>query len=133
MACENLLLWGRFQDECLNDLTPQERREHGLAMNGIVPEQYYLSDRDWGKQQRFVVQEWNRVMSGDQLTATNIDEARVFTTINNRALRERFCREYKRRFPNDHDNGCPVDRPPPATIVTEDGDVPLTGPWPSGK
>jgi hypothetical protein len=26
--------------------------------------------------------------------------------------------------------GCPLNQPPPATIVTENGDVPLDGDWP---
>ena len=34
------------------------------------------------------------------------------------------------RYPADRDNGCPADQPPPATIVTEKGDVPLAGSWP---
>ena len=33
------------------------------------------------------------------------------------------------KFPNDTDSGCPADTPPPATIVSQDGDVPLPGRW----
>jgi hypothetical protein len=50
--------------------------------------------------------------------------------MSNQRMRADFCKFFLKQFPNDHDNGCPADRPPPATIVTENGDVPLTGPWP---
>jgi hypothetical protein len=45
-------------------------------------------------------------------------------------MRAEFCKLYAREYPGDADNGCPADQPPPATIVTERGDVPLLGPWP---
>jgi len=50
--------------------------------------------------------------------------------MNNRKLRAAVCRLWQREYPDDHDNGCPADRPPPATIATEKGDIPLIGPWP---
>jgi hypothetical protein len=55
---------------------------------------------------------------------------RLLTTVNRPRLRREFCRLFAQRFPNDHDNGCPADQPPPATIVTKDGDIPLIGAWP---
>jgi hypothetical protein len=58
---------------------------------------------------------------------------RVFTTINNTSLRTHFCDLFSARFPGDTDNGCPANQPPPATIVTADGDVPLVGPWPAAR
>lgn len=60
-----------------------------------------------------------------------LDQLRLFTTVNDRKLRQEFCEKFQRAFPNDHDNGCPAEKPPPATIVTADGDVPLTGAWPA--
>lgn len=53
---------------------------------------------------------------------------RLLTTVNRSILRQKFCRIFIQRFPNDHDNGGPADQPPPATIVTQDGEVPLIGP-----
>jgi hypothetical protein len=59
-----------------------------------------------------------------------MDELRVLTTIGHPPLRREFCREFVEKFPADTDNGCPTDKPIPATIVTADGDVPLVGDWP---
>jgi hypothetical protein len=67
---------------------------------------------------------------GNAVSSNDIDKMRLLTTINQSALRREFCRRFAQRFPNDHDNGCPADQPPPATIVTKDGDVPLIGAWP---
>jgi hypothetical protein len=50
--------------------------------------------------------------------------------MNNRKMRHEFCRLYALEYPGDNDTGCPADLPPPATIVTEKGDVPLSGSWP---
>lgn len=131
MACETLLLWGRSQDECLDDLSPEERVEHGIAWNGIVPAERGFRNRDW--EQRFAQSEWSDLISRDRWNRDDMDQIRMLTTVSNHELRARFCREFLKRFPNDPDNGCPADQPPPATIVTEDGDVPLTGPWPPGR
>lgn len=62
--------------------------------------------------------------------AGSINTLRLFTTIRDRKLREQFCGLFLKHFPNDRENGCPASSQPPATIVTEDGDVPLLGPWP---
>ena len=45
-------------------------------------------------------------------------------------IRREFCRTFLAKFPGDTDNGCSFDKPLPATIVTENGDVPLIGDWP---
>jgi hypothetical protein len=55
---------------------------------------------------------------------------RLLTAANDRQARAEFCRLYARDYPGDPDTGCPANRAPPATIVTENGDVPLLGPWP---
>lgn len=51
------------------------------------------------------------------------DERRLLTTTSNRKMRTEFCRLYLREYPGDVDHGCPVDRLPPATVVTADGEV----------
>lgn len=58
------------------------------------------------------------------------DERRLFTTVNNPRLRAAFCRLWESEYRGDDDVGCPPGGLPPATIVTEQGDVPLPGPWP---
>ncbi len=60
----------------------------------------------------------------------DVDELRNFTTITQPALRTEFCRAFAKKFPTQTDNGCPADQPFAATIVTENGDVPLVGEWP---
>ena len=55
----------------------------------------------------------------------------MLTAINRPSVRRELCRKFMAKFPNDTDNGCPAGKPPPATIVTEDGDVPLVGEWPT--
>jgi hypothetical protein len=59
------------------------------------------------------------------------DQLRLFTVFNNPGLRRKFCQRHQQAFPDDKENGCPDDQPPPATIVTPAGDVPLIGAWPS--
>jgi hypothetical protein len=71
------------------------------------------------------MEEWNWAAN-----ANEVDMLRLLTTANRPTLRREFCRLYAQRFPTDHDNGCPADHPPPATIVTQDGDIPPIGPWP---
>jgi hypothetical protein len=70
------------------------------------------------------------VLDQPTLSPDDMNELRLSTSINSYALRREFCSQFHRRFPQDTDNGCPADRSPPATIVTEDGDVPLIGAWP---
>ena len=45
-------------------------------------------------------------------------------------VRPKFCQLYQAEYPGDRENGCPANRPPPATRVTAEGDVPLVGEWP---
>ncbi len=59
-----------------------------------------------------------------------MDELRVLTTITHRGLRREFCHAYLKKFPGDTDNGCSLGEPLPASLVTEEGDVPLFGDWP---
>ncbi len=59
-----------------------------------------------------------------------MDELRILTTVDHPVLRREFCQTFVRKFPGDAENGCDAKNPYPATIVTENGDVPLVGAWP---
>jgi hypothetical protein len=112
-ACEELINMGGAQDECWDSLDAKDR------------ETYFDS---WSPRRAF---ERNaRGMWDEAISTDDADELRLFTTINNRTLRREFCAKFQKRYPHDSDNGCPADRPPPATIVTKDGDIPLIGEWP---
>lgn len=108
-GCNALVLIYLWQDECVDQLFP----EHPWP-----PDQPPVTEAD-------AMREW-----GGAVFSNDIDKMRLLTTINHPALRREFCHRFAQRFPNDHDNGCPADRPLPATIVTQDGDVPLIGAWP---
>lgn len=109
-GCKTLVLINLWQDECVEQLFPEHR---------WPPYQPPVTEPD-------AMNEW-----GNAVFANDLDKMRLLTTVNHPALRREFCRLFTQRFPNDHDNGCPADQPPPATIVTEDGDIPLVGAWPS--
>jgi len=134
-ACQALLDLSRAQDECWDIFAPDERQKMRSPGQFDSSEERWEKNREWENRARA---EWRLLFSRRRQYESFRpgyfrDEARLFTTINNRALRTEFCRLFLQEFPDDHDNGCPADRPPPATIVTENGDVPLTGPWPQGK
>jgi hypothetical protein len=112
LGCETLLMYS-WQDECLNLLSPEDR-----AAGHLEPATSSAREDDAITQWKWAVQ------------AGDIDMMRLLTAVNIPALRSQFCRLFTQRFRNDHDNGCPADQPPPATIVTQDGDVPLVGAWP---
>ena len=121
-ACRELLqLAGWGQDECWEALSERDRAHLSdggylccsaseVAKNRINLER--LGPSWW----------WARF--------TTRDERRILTAVSNRQRRSEFCALYRREYPDDPDNGCPADQPPPATIVTDRGDVPLVGPWP---
>ncbi|HUA21109.1 MAG TPA: hypothetical protein VMB25_20315 [Bryobacteraceae bacterium] len=124
-ACQQLLLLGQGQDECYYQLDPQSRARFG-AYGAFVP--YMIrQNRRWLAE--FGQSDWTRTL--EQKAPDRLEWLKLFTTVNDRKLREEFCEKFQRAFPDDHDNGCPADKPPPATIVTADGDVPLTGAWPT--
>lgn len=113
LGCLTLLWMGRWQDECWEQLSPEDRAE-------LPPlDQFHNGIED------HAMGEWSRAVA-----ANDLDMLRLLTAVNRPTLRQEFCRLFTQRFPSDHDNGCPADQPPPATIVTQDGDVPLVGPWP---
>jgi len=135
-ACEKLLNWRVAQDECWNSLTPEERKMPDRYYNGINPASAWEQNRRFEKQ--YALQSWNGLIREKNFSPNAveriwaIDEMRLYTTINNRRVREEFCQLFLKEFPDDKDNGCPAGQPLPATIVTEDGDVPLLGQWPKG-
>ena len=115
------------QDECWNALPLADRQKLNRFWN-VVPAQ-----TAWEQNRRFerdVDRMWKWALDSFGWSSSHIDELRLFTTISNRELRQKFCRQFRERFPDDRDNGCPADQPPPASIVTQDGEVPLPGPWP---
>jgi hypothetical protein len=120
-ACRDLLSMGWGLDECWETL-PEGDTAHlsNSGCYGCSAEEIAKQRRKW--QETGASYWWSRGL--------NRDGRRLLTTVSNRKLREEFCRLYVREYPGDHDNGCPADQPPPATIVTERGDVPLVGPWP---
>jgi len=121
-ACRELLVfvgWG--QDECWEMLSDEERTH--LHDGG-----YFCCSSAQVAQSRAKDQE--RGAAWLWQTYTDREQRRLMTTMNNRQMRAEFCRSYDLEYPGDKDTGCPADLPPPATIVTEDGDVPLSGAWP---
>ena len=118
-ACRELMsISGWSQDECWDSLTDSDR--------ALVP---------GGRNKGFAVGRPSLQEHGAEFWWTHYpdrDIRRIQTAVSDRRLRAEFCKLYARDYPGDHDNGCPADQPPPATIVTEHGDVPLLGPWPSG-
>ena len=92
------------------------------------PEESWLQNRTF--EEYAAHQKWDETVGSASLSSQAINELRLLTTINNFALRQEFCVKFQRRFPQDNENGCPADRPPPATVVTQDGDIPLVGEWP---
>lgn len=126
-ACWQLALQ-TVQDECVNTLTNAERND--LASAGFNTS-FFLAPRERNEAgQRSDFARLLLEISSPQHDRFDVDLLRTYTTINNKALRREFCQKFMPKFPNDTDNGCPADKPLPATIVTENGDVPLVGPWP---
>ena len=115
-ACADLVgLGGWGQDECWTDLSPEDRvyladRYHCCTAKDIEDGRLNLQKLPAS---RF----WSSMKS--------LDERRLLTTVSNERRRREFCDLYLRQYPGDIENGCPADRRPPATVVTERGDVPL--------
>jgi hypothetical protein len=126
VACEDLLHMSMAQDECWNDLRPVDRQSLNRFWNAVPPEYSWNQNRAF---ETYAYEVWDRAVGAARLSPEVVDELRLFTTINNSKLRRAFCVKFQQKFPKDAENGCPADRPPPATIVTMDGDLPLTGPW----
>jgi hypothetical protein len=118
LGCQTLIFMGRWQDECWDQLSPEDRAT--WSEGGVAPAERFIQTGE-----DHAMDEWNWAVE-----ANDVDMLRLLTSVNRPTLRREFCRLFTQRFPNDHDNGCPADQPPPATIVTQDGDVPLVGAWP---
>jgi hypothetical protein len=126
-ACEDLLHIRAAQDECWNQLAPDDRKKLNRFWNAVSVEEVWNQNRNFEGRAR---KRWQSTINRARLSREEKDELRVLTTINNRELRREFCTEFERHFPGDKETGCPADRVPPATIVTINGDVPLMGEWP---
>lgn len=120
-GCQALVYLGPLQDECWEQISSEDRST--WSAHGLAAADQFLGQRR--NPDRAIMGFWGRGVEEN-----DIDTLRLLTTVNRPTLRREFCRLFTQRFPNDHDNGCPADQPPPATIVTQDGDVPLVGPWP---
>lgn len=113
-ACRELVQQGL--DECWETMTVEDRdllgdRRYSCCMGAdVAAERKRLEDRG--------AEYWWRAR-GEQ------EARRLLTTVSNRGMRAEFCRMYAEAYPGDGENGCPADRPPPATRVTAAGDVPV--------
>jgi hypothetical protein len=120
-ACRDLILLGGWgQDECWDSLSSEDRahlRDGGYLCCTAAEVAKSRQALEGSEVERL----WRR---------SDRDQRRLITAINHRQMRREFCRLYALEYPGDTDTGCPADQPPPATIVTENGDVPLVGGWP---
>lgn len=120
-ACRQLLFAGWGQDECFDTLsgTEKKRLQDGgcvvCSAADVAADRHRMEQRgaDWY---------WNRY--------PDLETRRLMTAVSNVRMRREFCRRWTAAYPDDRDSGCPPDQPPPATYVTEQGDLPLIGPWP---
>jgi hypothetical protein len=121
-ACSDLLSLGGFgQDECWDMLSDSDKAH--LTDGGS----FCCKASDIAVTRR---QLQGRDASWWWLNYPDRDVRRLMTAVNNRELRAGICRRYESEYPGDRDTGCPADQPPPATIVSQQGDIPLVGPWP---
>lgn len=120
-ACRELIAIGFGQDECWEQLTEEERNELSKLDPHCCTAARIAAVRALN-QQRGTDRLWRQ--------ATRREDRQLLTAMSIRHLRTEFCRFYKETDPGDQDNGCPADQLPPATHVTDDGDVPLAGTWP---
>ena len=89
-ACEDLLHLGRAQDECWDSLGPKDRQSLKRFWNMIPPQQSWSENRGFEKDAH---RWWDNMAASDNPEPSSyvIDELRLFTTINNSALRREFC------------------------------------------
>lgn len=122
-ACRDLLLlagWG--QDECWERLSDTDKTH--LSDGGYISfsAERIASGRRIAEE-RGALWHWKSYRDRDM--------HRLLTAHSVRTLRGEFCHLWAINYPDDFDNGCPADEPPPATIVTSSGDIPLSGKWPA--
>jgi len=126
-ACEDLLHMSKAQDECWDSLPPGDRMKLNKIWNALPAKASWDQNRAF---ESYAHAQWDKAAGDVTPSFYAINLLRLLTTINNPTLRREFCAKFQRRFPQDRENGCPPARTPPATIVTEDGDMPLIGEWP---
>ena len=121
-ACRQLLeLAGWGQDECW-ELLSDDDRVHLHDSGHFCCSAAEVADWRRKNQERGATWWWQHY--------SDREARRLLTAMNNRQMRGEFCRLYATEYPGDNDTGCPPDMPAPATIVTQNGDVPLVGSWP---
>lgn len=125
-ACESLLHWSIAQDECWDSFSAEEQKLLNRFHNVIPPEEAWKSNRRF---EEGASRRWVQSFTNAGRSRVEMDYLRLFTTMNSQPRRAEYCRLFQQAFPSDKDHGCPSDRARPATIVTQDGDVPLVGPW----
>lgn len=113
-ACRELLTYQGL-DECYEALRPVERTQ--LRSGG-----YLCCSADEVAENR------RRFLSRPPHWYWKTGEQRLYTSVRDPAMRAQFCRLWHTEYPNDNDTGCDPANPHPATIVTEEGDVPLPKP-----
>lgn len=123
-GCRSLIAIDRGQDECWDRLNQNEKDFLETNYPGWC-RQSDIQKRRLTDAARPPSHWWN--IYKDQ------DTRRLFTAFNHPPHRAAFCRLYTAEYPNDTDHACPANTPPPATIVTQQGDIPLTGPWPENN
>jgi hypothetical protein len=120
-ACRELLLLGTGQDECWEALSDSDRTHlHDSGYRCCSPDDIAAARRQ---------------MAGSSAswwwtTHRDREDRRLLTAVNHKQLRTEICHLYEHEYPGDRDTGCLADGPPPATIVSERGDLPLSGAWP---
>ncbi len=120
-ACRELLLLGGWgQDECWETLSDNDKSH--LSDGGYS----CCSAAEIAVNRRQLTE---RNASWWWLRYRDHENRRLLTAVNNRELRAEICRLYVHEYPGDQDTGCRADQPP-ATIVSENGDLPLIGAWP---
>jgi hypothetical protein len=122
-ACAALLAGEPWEDECWDQLTSDDQKSLANIEDAQRRHKEQFADRHKAPDM-FAMYSAN---------PQDMDRVRLLTTESNASFRREVCQLFLKRFPDDHDNGCTPNLPPPATIVTADGDVPLTGPWPVEK
>jgi hypothetical protein len=131
-ACESLLHSGVAQDECWDSFDEADRSRLNRFHNVVRPEDAWRRNRDFEQRaERYWAESLSRLRRArDEFPERERDSLRLMTTIRDEKLRRRFCGLYQQNFPADTDHGCPDGQARPATIVTDDGDIPLQGAWP---
>ncbi|MBS1823831.1 MAG: hypothetical protein JST93_00800 [Acidobacteria bacterium] len=113
-ACRELIGYDGL-DECYEGLTVAERAQ--LRSGGYVCcSAEEVAERRYSFQTRTPDWFWRH---------RGPDVQRLYTSVRDPALRAQFCRLWHAEHPADTDTGCDPANPHPATIVTEEGDVPL--------